>query len=393
MRSFLLGRRAVPAAVAVWALAWFVAMAWHGGASWHFFVQGGRALADLDDPAGGLHLYAAAPVLQIGPVAFLTVDALALVSGRPPLPAAQLLGVAAGAYVLWQARRFAIERWGDRRRANRRIAYAAVAFVPAWMYLAVASAHLDDVLALTAGVAAVAAARARRPWLTGVLLGLAVDAKPWAVGFAAVLLILPGPRAWVRGSIATGAVAVAGWLPFFAADPRTARLLHFTIPNTSLPALRALGVTDARTPPWDRPAQALIGIALGVVAVRRGAWPAVLLLAVAARIALDPGTNKYYAAGIAVGALLWDLAGTDRRLPWWTAAGAAALYLSRWIPMPPSAHGWLTLLFCAACTLTLWSRARRPAEGGVVGRHQGPGSALIIGPYPPRERPIAEEPR
>jgi len=315
--------RGLPLALALWALAWFVAMAWHGGASWHYFVQG----------------------------------------GRPLLLTAQVLGVVAGAYVLWQVRRLAIERWGDDRRVNRRIAYGAVAFVPVWMYLAVASTHLDDVIALAAAVAATAAARAGRPWLTGALLGLAVDAKPWALGFAAVLLILPGLRAALRGAISTVAVIAAGWLPFFAADPNTARLLHFTIPNTSLSALRALGVTDARTPPWDRPAQALIGIGLGVIAVRRGAWPAVILLAVAARIALDPGTNKYYAAGIGVGALLWDLLGGQRLLPWWTATGAAVLYVSRWIPMRPSVHGWLTLVFCVACTVVLvppgtWRRWR-----------------------------------
>jgi hypothetical protein len=49
--------------------------------------------------------------------------------------------------------------------------------------------------------------------------------------------------------------------------------------------------------------QALLDIAPAIVAVRRGRWPALILLAVAARIALDPGANKHYAAGIAVGAL------------------------------------------------------------------------------------------
>jgi hypothetical protein len=329
--------------LAGWVVVWFAAMAWHGGMSWHFFVDGGRAMADLDDPAGGLHLYAVAPVLQIGPVAFAVTEALRIFGGRPDLLAAQLLGTAGGAYVLGQA-----------GRLGRRLSFwPIVFFVPVWTYLAVASTHLDDVLALTGGVAALATARAGRPILTGLLLGLAADAKPWALGFAALLLLLPGWRSRLRGAVTTAVVVALGWVPFFLADPRTSRVLHFTIANTPLSALRALGFADPRTPPWDRPAQALLGVALGALAVRRGRWPAVLLLAVAARIALDPGTNRYYAAGAVVGALVWDLAGSTFRFPWWTAGAALSLFASRWIPLPPAAHGWITLTYCLACTALL----------------------------------------
>jgi hypothetical protein len=333
----------LPTALALWSVAWFLAMAWHGGAAWHFFVQGGRSLADFDAPGGGLHVYAAAPVLQIGPLAFLAVDTLTTVAGRPELLPAQLLGVAAGGYLLWQVQRL----------GRRRVLAAAVFFIPVWMYLAVGSTHVDDVLALTFAVAAVAAARAGRPWWAGILLGLAVDAKPWALGFAALLFLLPATKDRLRGAIATAAVVAAGWLPFFLSDADTVRLLHFTIANSPMSALRALGVADPRTPGWDRPAQALLGIALGLVAVRRGRWPALILLAVAARIALDPGTNKYYTAGVAAGALLWDVAGSRWRRPWWTAAAMVTFSVSRWIPLPAAAYGWLTLAYCLACTTIL----------------------------------------
>ena len=340
--------------LAGWAVAWFAVMAWHGGLSWHFFNQGARALADLDDPRGGLHLYAAAPVLQIGPVAFLVAEVLRAVTGRLDLLAAQLCGAGAGAYILWQTHRLG-RRWSW---------WAVVFFVPVWMYLAVGSAHLDDVLALTAGVAALAVARSGRAVPAGLLLGLAVDAKPWALGFAALLLLLPGPRAVLRGALTTAATVALAWLPFFLSDPRTVRALHFTIPNTPLSALRALGVTDPRTPPWDRPAQALLGIALGLIAVRRGRWPAVLLLGVAARIALEPGTNKYYAAGAVVGALVWDLVGSAARFPWWTAGAVGALFASRWLPMPDAAHGWITLAYCVACAAVLLpGRGGQPPNG------------------------------
>jgi hypothetical protein len=191
-----------------------------------------------------------------------------------------------------------------------------------------------------------------------------VDAKPWALGFAALLLMLPGWRAALRGALTTGIVIAAGWLPFFLADPGTVQMLHFTIVNTPLSALRALGVTDPRTPPWDRPAQALLGIGLGILAIHRGRWPAVLLLAIAARIALDPGTNKYYAAGAVVGAVLWDLAGAGTRFPWWTAGAAGTLFASRWIPMPDAVHGWITLAYCVSCVTLLLPETRqlRPPE-------------------------------
>jgi hypothetical protein len=354
--------RVVPVGLAGWAVVWFAAMAWHGGLAWHFFVQGAQALADADDPAGGFHLYAAAPVLQIGPVAFLVADGLRLLGGRPDLFAAQVLGAAGGAYVIWQAGRLG-RRWS---------AAAVVCFVPVWMYLAVGSAHLDDVLALVGAVAALAAARAGKAAPAGLFLGLAVDAKPWALGFAALLLLLPDFRARLRGAVCLVAAVAAAWLPFFLADPRTDRVLHFTIANTPLSALRVLGVTDPHTPPWDRPAQALIGIGLGVLAVRRGRWPAVLLLAAAARIALDPGTNKYYAAGAVTGALLWDLAGSSAAFPWWSAGALGSLFASRWLPLPAAAHGSLTLAYCLACAATLVLPRRLEPEAARVVRGPDP---------------------
>jgi uncharacterized membrane protein len=140
--------------------------------------------------------------------------------------------------VLWQA-----------GRLGRHLSFwPVVFFVPVWMYLAVASTHLDDVLALAGGVAALAAARAGRPVGAGLLLGLAADAKPWALGFSALLFLLPDWQARLRGIGTTAVTVAAAWVPFFLADPRSSRVLHFTIANTPLSALRALGFTDPRTP-------------------------------------------------------------------------------------------------------------------------------------------------
>jgi len=89
--------------------------------------------------------------------------------------------------------------------------------------------------------------------------------------------------------------------------------------------LRALGVNTPDTPWWDRAAQLLIGFGLSVIAIRRGRWPAVLLICAAVRVALDPNTYPYYDAGPVVGALVWDLMGGRRAVPAWTLA-AGSLY-------------------------------------------------------------------
>ncbi len=363
-------------ALVAWAVVWFVGMAWHGGMAWHFFVQGARALADVDNPvAGGLHLYAAAPILQIGPLAFVVTQCLRVVGGPFDLLAAQVLGAAGGGYILWQA-----------SRLSRRFSpWAVVFFVPVWMYLAVGSAHLDDVLVLVCLTGVLAAARAGRGVIAGLLFGLAVDAKPWALGFAALLLLLlpnwresarANWRAAARAAISSAVVVLAGWLPFFLADSGTTRMLHYTIRNSPLSALRALGFDDARTPPWDRPAQALLGIGLGILAIRRGRWSAIPLLAVAARIAVEPGTNKYYAAGAVVGAVLWDVIGSTARFPWWTASAALTLFASRWLPVPDAVHGWITLAFCLACGIGL--------IGNPLARHHSP----AISAAEPGSRPL-----
>lgn len=336
-------------ALAGWVLLWCGLYAWGGGLAWHFFVQGARALGDGDDRlTGGLHLYAGLPQLQIGPLALLATRLLSPGGPGLSLRLAQVAGVLAGLAVIVLAGRLA--RWArpDQPAAlvARRLRLAAVFFLPAWLYLAVASVHLDDVLALLCGLAGVAAAVRRRPVLAGLLLGLAADAKPWALPFAAILLLLPGWRARLAGAGALAATVAVAWLPFVLADPRSVNAARFTIANTAYTALRVLGVHSPRTPVWDRPAQAMLGLALAALAVRRGRWVAVPLVVVASRVVLDPGTNLYYVAGVAVGAMLVDTAGSG--VPWWTASAVLALLAARKLPLPPHVDGALTLTYFLA---------------------------------------------
>ena len=113
---------------------------------------------------------------------------------------------------------------------------AAVFFTPVWMYVAVRSAHLDDVLALLFGVVALKLVMDGRAVWAGLAVGLAIDAKPWAVPFACVLLLLPTVRTRLQAAVAATAAVLVAWLPFVLGDPRTLPALdRFTIPTLVWP--------------------------------------------------------------------------------------------------------------------------------------------------------------
>lgn len=364
LRRYRPGRRRAHLLLAVWAAVWFVLMARHGGVSWHFFAEGGDAFLEAGQPSGGLHVYAYHPQLQMGPLAFYTAAVLLAAGPVYGLLAAQLTMAAVGLLVFTQACRVGDEVRPDRAEtdAGRRLLLAGAAFIPVWMNLAVRFVHVDDVLALLFVTLAAQALLHRQTMLTAVLVGLSVDAKPWALPFVALLLALPaGTRR--RPLLVAGATVLTGWLPFLLADPRTVTAASFTITNSADSTLRVLGVVAPVTPWWDRPAQAVLGLALAAVAVRRGRWGAVVLLATGARVVLDPGTYTYYAAGLVVGALLWDQIGTRRALPVWTWTAAGSVFASEWLPVPPQVHGLLRLIFFLLC---VWFLVVHPGTGGAA---------------------------
>lgn len=342
------------AGLVAWTGAWFGAMVIGGGMSWHFFVEGQQSLFG-PGATQGFHVYATHPLLQIGPVAFVIAGLIGDTGPAHGLLAAQILCASLGLVVVilvglvagtvttpWRGRL-------DATHLDTRLLLAAYAFVPVWMYLAVASLHLDDALALTLGVAAILLARRGHAIACGAAIALAIDSKPWAVPFVVVVLVLPSARLRLF-AVATTALGVAvAWAPFFLVDPETVRALHFTIVNTRISALRVLGVLDPRTPSWDRPAQTAVGILLATWVVRQRRWPALLLVVMTVRVVLDPGTNRYYLAGLAVGALLWDVCGSSVRVPIWSLA-VLFIHSLRWFHELDSLHGWLVLVF-ALCVL------------------------------------------
>jgi hypothetical protein len=185
------------------------------------------------------------------------------------------------------------------------------------------------------------------PVASGIAVGLAAAAKPWALVFLPVVLI--NPKA-IRAAAAALLTIGAAYAPFFIADPATMNATRFLIRNEPDSALRALGVRENYTPRWDRAAQALLGCGLGTLAFVRGRWPAILLLAGGARIALDPAAHSYYTPDVVTGALLLDMV-SDRRIPVYTIVSFAALNLAPLVVQDPAAQGAIRLALVGGCTV------------------------------------------
>ena len=228
--------RAEPAYVppSLWTVSWCVDRASGGGIAWDFFRSGTAALfggPGSFHPPGGLDLYASNPSLQIGPLSFTVAEILRHLGPDNGIVTAEILlataGIAVIAAIESLARRVWLELSEHPQALRLTVLVGGAAFLVSWADLAVGYLHLDDGLALILAVAALWAVIARRPVLAGACVGLAADAKPWALVFLAVLFVLPARDFW-RGAVATLAVIAAAWLPFYLADPGTdgRRALH-----------------------------------------------------------------------------------------------------------------------------------------------------------------------
>lgn len=358
-----------------WTVLWFAVVQPHGGFSWHYLRMGGELLyAGPGSADGGLNLYAHHPELQMGPLSLLAAGLF------NPLPesvgqflAAAVMSllrlvilVVAGRSAAWHF----LGTGTNHQRLRQRVLIAGLAFIPMWIEVAVRFGHLDDVLALFFATLAVRSLTRGNAAATGIFLALAMDSKPTALAFLPLLLALPRAQ-WLRAAAWCAGLVALVWLPFFLDAPHSFAAAEFTIPNQPASALRWLGVDDPRTPPWDRPAQAAAGLVLGCVAVRRGRWPAVVLLGANARIALDPSVYTYYTASVLLGTLLWDVIGQRRLVPWWSWIGLITLYGTVFVVPDDATRGLVRLGFVGVSTayVLFWpvrDRRRRrvvPREG------------------------------
>jgi hypothetical protein len=306
-KRFRTWRGLVPwAGVAAWTAAWAWLQSNPSGLSWHFFASGSHLLFN----GAGLSLYAEHPELQIGPLAFLVAAPLTYL-GDAAQPVALILMTAAGPLCLaWIA-----PLVPDPQR-RLRVFLAGLVLMPAWTVLSVRFGHLDDVVALVLAVGALRAIAANRAALAGLALGAAVAAKPWAVGFIPLLLVLDKQRLAAAGSALAG--VIAAWAPFMIANPATLAALRPPVGVAPSSGLHALGYRGDLIPAWDRVGQFVLAPVAALAPVLRGRWPGLFLVAVAVRLAMDPKDNPYYIGGAALAAVIFDLIATRWTIPWAT---------------------------------------------------------------------------
>lgn len=290
-----------------------------------YFTQALHVLG-TSGSAGGLHLYAVRPDIQIGPLAILGVGLLDLVCfGKI------VFAVVAGALALLLVTTRVLERLAVRegvpaQRVGLAIAVGGSVLAAAFAVAVPGWGHIDDLAALTAIVAALYACRTDRAVLAGALLAVATGCKPWA-GFAwAMLLLLPSGHRF-RGLATFVVGSLLCWLPFVAGAPGALHALSaFSLKAIfgSLP----LQLGYASAPSWIRPAQLALATAGVLLCVRRRRLDLVLLVVALSRLVLDAGVFPYYDVELVLGCLAVDVyaAGRGPRL-----VACAPLSLLSWI--------------------------------------------------------------
>jgi Glycosyltransferase family 87 len=316
--------------IAVWlAVAGWLAASRTDDGDWAFFRAGTRALLGASGPAGpgGLHLYASHPELQIGPAALVAALPFHWLPKPWDVGCARTVMCLGLLLLLAIADRLARLLGVPTLVRHRAFLLGGLLVVPAWVAVAVTDTHLDDVMVLIFAVAAAVMMASARPAWAGAMVGLAIASKPWGVVVAPVLLC-SGVRSSTRAVAAATIVAVAGWLPFLIEPGAVTALWHFRLPVSASSGLTVFGVHEGPMPAWVRPTQLLVGVGLGVLAVKRGHWTGVLLVGFATRVALDPASFAYYDAAPMVAALVWDLSRSRSGIPVVTAIAAAGFALS-----------------------------------------------------------------
>jgi hypothetical protein len=334
--------------------------------SWHFFADAAHLLFSppATGPAGGLDLFSTHPQFQFGPLTVLVAAPFAY------LPSAigiylvmitqSLLGVAAVVAIADAAGR---HLHGPARAAFRRgLLFGAIPLVLVWSDIATRTAHLDDAIALTATAWATSAVSRDRPWIATLALAIAASAKPWAIVFAPLALVAPGSRKQMR-LVAIASIVGATWLPFALDEPSTIRAAgSFKIANAASSALRVLGATNPLTPAWVRPTQVIGGLLIATVLVQRGRWTGVAMAGLAFRLMLDPAVHHYYAAGLTLAVLVWELHLRPSRLPVATVITAIVLEMTPSAIQPAALGGLLRLALTGILLVAAFAAPVRPQD-------------------------------
>jgi hypothetical protein len=125
------------------------------------------------------------------------------------------------------------------------------------------------------------------------------------------------------------------------------------------------------------------GCALGTLAILRRRWAGAVLLAVGARIALDPGAHAYYTAGVMAGALLWDCVGARRPFPLWSLLTLGALTAVPLLSADAALQGRFRLGLVVAFTLAILLMPARwcwQPEADVARQDGATTTPIMLGP-------------
>ncbi|MCU1368001.1 MAG: hypothetical protein JWN39_3640 [Ilumatobacteraceae bacterium] len=296
------------------------AVAAGGRGDWNVFVGAGRAMLDR----GGLEVFVHHGDIQTGPLTLLTARLLS----DTPRGGFVLCVVVCGALGLLTIR--TVEKLAMQVRDQWEVVCATTLIggpvLLFWWSKLASYGHIDDAAVLTLAVVALHEVRTRSRIHAGLLLGVAIAFKPWAVVLLPLLLVRGG--SWhrrLRPMVVGLAVGGLPWLPFLIADPDTLRSIRTTVHVSSGSVIRLFGFSDANVPSWLRIAQLLGALSIAFVAVWRRSSSGVILAALAVRIATDPGTWSYYTVGLVLGAFIWDVLETRSVIPWATLVGSALL--------------------------------------------------------------------
>lgn len=367
------------------------------GIDWSYFADGSQLIFGqhpLARPlAGGLQLYVNYPYFQIGPLALVAAAPLRLAGGHHSRELAAVVMTAMGPALVWVIERTAsfVHRAPsetDERLRKLSALLGGLLVVQAWANLATIYAHLDDALALALLVLSVSAVAHRRPIWCGVALGAAVAAKPWGLVALPLLLAFDGVHRRKAAGATVLMIALA-WGPFVIAAPDTLHAIEPQVRVVSDSVLHLFGVPLMDAQAWMRWLQLIASLVIGTIAVRRGQWPAVLLVGIATRVALDPQVFLYYGSGLVVAALVWDLLRSSRTLPLATLFTFVLLNDSYTTVGNPTARATLRLVATAVTVLV--ALAWRSRDGDSTQRDEAVTTARGA-PDTPRETqaPISE---
>lgn len=331
------------------------------GVDWTSLSFGSRLLFGDHPPAytepGGLHVYASYPWLHIGPLGLLVTAFFRTVFSDGRF-AAMLVMAALGPALVFVVERAATRARGQATAMDEPLLavvtlVSGAAFLRGWVNATWVYAHIDESLLIAGTAATVWCVATRRATAAGAAVGLSIASKLSGVLLLPLLACFSRRSALRAGAVAVGVAAVA-WLPFFAADSGTFESGKGVVGTFPASGLRLLGIssTAAEPPDWVRPTQVGLGLALGFLAVWRGRWEGAVLVAVAARLAIDPSTSSYYTAGLAFGALIWDFA-SRRPLPLWTPLIVATHVLGPKLGAGPDVEGAARLAVALAAIMAV----------------------------------------